>query len=174
MSLAHGRAGLRAAPARMGALRAVLYFPCAACGAVAQSGEHLLCKQGVRGSNPLSSTKTHGKHSSSVEGTLSGVRSPYGAIVRRGDSVEETALPGATATCLTNDLNERLGLGQFALREEQTPAWTTTQDGKPYHRCLMSRRWNKTTDRLTNTMDSATNTAASPQSMPLMSGSLPK
>ena len=26
-------------------------------GAVAQSGEHLLCKQGVRGSNPLSSTK---------------------------------------------------------------------------------------------------------------------
>ena len=25
-------------------------------GAVAQSGEHLLCKQGVRGSNPLSST----------------------------------------------------------------------------------------------------------------------
>ena len=27
-------------------------------GAVAQSGEHLLCKQGVRGSNPLSSTRT--------------------------------------------------------------------------------------------------------------------
>ena len=27
-------------------------------GAVAQSGEHLLCKQGVRGSNPLSSTSS--------------------------------------------------------------------------------------------------------------------
>ena len=26
-------------------------------GGVAQSGEHLLCKQGVRGSNPLTSTK---------------------------------------------------------------------------------------------------------------------
>ena len=104
MALAHGRAGLRAAPARMGALRAVLYFPCAACGAVAQSGEHLLCKQGVRGSNPLSSTKTNGKHNSSVEDDLSGVRSPYGAIVRRGDSVAETALPGLTLISLTKDL----------------------------------------------------------------------
>ena len=28
-----------------------------ACGRVAQLGEHLLCKQGVRGSNPLTSTK---------------------------------------------------------------------------------------------------------------------
>ena len=27
-------------------------------GRVAQLGEHLLCKQGVRGSNPLTSTKT--------------------------------------------------------------------------------------------------------------------
>ena len=26
------------------------------CGRVAQLGEHLLCKQGVRGSNPLTST----------------------------------------------------------------------------------------------------------------------
>ena len=29
------------------------------CGAVAQLGEHLLCKQGVNGSIPFSSTKTH-------------------------------------------------------------------------------------------------------------------
>ena len=93
-----------AAPARMGALRSRAILPLSCCGAVAQSGEHLLCKQGVRGSNPLSSTKTYGKHNSSVEGDLSGVRSPYGAIVRRGDSVEETALPGLTSISLTKDL----------------------------------------------------------------------
>ena len=32
---------------------------CEAHGAVAQSGERLLCKQEVRGSNPLSSTKLY-------------------------------------------------------------------------------------------------------------------
>ena len=35
-------------------LRVILVAP---CGRVAQLGEHLLCKQGVRGSNPLTSTK---------------------------------------------------------------------------------------------------------------------
>ena len=53
---------------------------------------------------PLSSTKAYGKHTSSVEGDLGGIRSPYGAIVRRGDTVEETALPGLTSTSLTKDL----------------------------------------------------------------------
>ena len=44
----------------------------------------------------------------------------------------------------------------------------------PYPRCLISRRWNRTNDRPISTMESAANTAASPQSMPLMSGSLPR
>ena len=37
-------------------------------GGVAQSGEHLLCKQGVRGSNPLTSTK------------LDKIKNPYAQI----------------------------------------------------------------------------------------------
>jgi hypothetical protein len=34
-----------------------LKLNCCSCGRVAQLGEHLLCKQGVAGSNPVTSTK---------------------------------------------------------------------------------------------------------------------
>lgn len=35
----------------------MMYLVGPACGRVAQLGEHVLCKHGVRGSNPLTSTK---------------------------------------------------------------------------------------------------------------------
>ena len=87
MALAHGRAGMRAAPARMGALRAVLYFPCTACGAVAQPGEHLLCKQGVRGSNPLSSTMCYRNHNSAAQDDLCDASAADAVVLRRGNRV---------------------------------------------------------------------------------------
>ena len=55
-----GVAGLLGARRRlMGVLQSIYNYPPAAAGSsggVAQLGEHLLCKQGVRGSNPLVST----------------------------------------------------------------------------------------------------------------------
>jgi hypothetical protein len=47
----------------------------ARCGRVAQLGEHLLCKQGVRGSNPLTSTKNR------IETRFSRDRRPSRAMV---------------------------------------------------------------------------------------------
>ena len=43
-----------------------------------------------------------------------------------------------------------------------------------YACCLISRRWNSTTDRPIRTTDSTANTAALTQSIPLFRGSLPR
>ena len=43
-----------------------------------------------------------------------------------------------------------------------------------YACCLISRRWNSTTDRPIRTTDGTANTAALTQSIPLFRGSLPK
>ena len=43
-----------------------------------------------------------------------------------------------------------------------------------YACCLISRRWNRTTDRPIRTTDTTANTAALTQSIPLLRGSLPR
>ena len=58
-------------------------------GGLAQSGERLLCKQEVRGSNPLASTTVSDTANAAAQGDFSGVLSPYGTVLRGGDGVDD-------------------------------------------------------------------------------------